>query len=155
MYAGLPVAYTTFLAYDEVAHHSGIERPDALSTLRQVDRQIGRIAAARRYAPRPYRLVVLSDHGQSQGATFLERYGDLARGGRARGRERRRSRPPPRPRRGARLPRRLADRGLGGRLADGRRGAAHRAGRTVDGAVQLGEGRRHADGDGTSCPRSW
>ena len=75
MYAGLPVAYTTFLAYDEVAHHSGIERPDALTTLRLVDRQIGRIAAARRYAPRPYRLVVLSDHGQSQGATFLNRYG--------------------------------------------------------------------------------
>src|SRR3954447_3193477 len=75
MYAGLPVAYTTFLAYDEVAHHSGIERPDALSTLRAVDRQIGRIAAARRDAPRPYRLVVLSDHGQSQGATFKDRYG--------------------------------------------------------------------------------
>jgi uncharacterized membrane protein YvlD (DUF360 family) len=75
MYAGLPVAYTTFLAYDEVAHHSGIERADALSTLRQVDRQIGRIEAARRHAPRPYRLVVLSDHGQSQGATFLQRYG--------------------------------------------------------------------------------
>jgi uncharacterized membrane protein YvlD (DUF360 family) len=75
MYAGLPVAYTTFLAYDEVAHHSGIERSDALATLREVDRQIGRIAAARRYAPRPYRLVVLSDHGQSQGAPFLDRYG--------------------------------------------------------------------------------
>jgi uncharacterized membrane protein YvlD (DUF360 family) len=75
MYAGLPVAYTTFLAYDEVAHHSGIERADTLATLRQVDRQIGRIAAARQYAPRPYRLVVLSDHGQSQGATFLDRYG--------------------------------------------------------------------------------
>jgi uncharacterized membrane protein YvlD (DUF360 family) len=75
MYAGLPVAYTTFLAYDEVAHHSGVERADALATLRQVDRQLGRIAAARRYAPRPYRLVVLSDHGQSQGATFLQRYG--------------------------------------------------------------------------------
>ena len=26
-------------------------------------------------APRPYRLVVLSDHGQSQGDTFLDRYG--------------------------------------------------------------------------------
>jgi hypothetical protein len=74
MYAGLPVAYTTFLAYDEVAHHSGIERVDALATLRAVDRQIGRIAAARKDAPRPYRLVVLSDHGQSQGATFLDRY---------------------------------------------------------------------------------
>jgi hypothetical protein len=75
LYAGRPVAYTTFLAYDEVAHHSGIERHDALSTLRQVDRQIGRIESAREHAPRPYRLVVLSDHGQSQGATFLQRYG--------------------------------------------------------------------------------
>ncbi len=75
MYAGLPVAYTTFLAYDEVAHHSGIERADTLATLRQVDRQIERIDGARRFAPRPYRLLVLSDHGQSQGATFKARYG--------------------------------------------------------------------------------
>jgi uncharacterized membrane protein YvlD (DUF360 family) len=75
LYAGRPVAYTTFLAYDEVAHHSGIERADALATLRRVDRQIARIEAAARQAPRPYRLVVLSDHGQSQGDTFLERYG--------------------------------------------------------------------------------
>jgi uncharacterized membrane protein YvlD (DUF360 family) len=75
MYAGRPVAYTTFLGYDEVAHHSGIERSETLATLRQVDRQIGRIAAAARDAPRPYRFVVLSDHGQSQGATFLDRYG--------------------------------------------------------------------------------
>ena len=48
MYAGRPVVYTTFLAYDEVAHHSGIERPETLATLRQVDRQMGRIAAAAR-----------------------------------------------------------------------------------------------------------
>jgi len=75
MYAGRPVAYTTFLGYDEVAHHSGIERPETLATLRQVDRQISRIAAAARDAPRAYRFVVLSDHGQSQGATFLDRYG--------------------------------------------------------------------------------
>jgi uncharacterized membrane protein YvlD (DUF360 family) len=75
LYAGLPVAYTTFLAYDEVAHHSGIERPETLATLRQVDRQIGRIAAAARYAPRPYKFVILSDHGQSQGSTFRDRYG--------------------------------------------------------------------------------
>ncbi len=76
MYAGRPVVYTTFLAYDEVAHHSGIERPDALSTLRALDRQIGRLAAAAPSAAREYRLVVLSDHGQSQGATFLDRYGE-------------------------------------------------------------------------------
>jgi uncharacterized membrane protein YvlD (DUF360 family) len=73
--AGRPTVYTTFLAYDEVAHHSGIERADALAVLHDLDRQIARIAAACADAPRPYRLVVLSDHGQSQGETFLDRYG--------------------------------------------------------------------------------
>ena len=73
--AGRPVVYTTFLAYDEVAHHSGIERADALVVLHDLDRQVARIAAACADAPRPYRLVVLSDHGQSQGETFRDRYG--------------------------------------------------------------------------------
>ena len=75
LYAGRPVGYTTFLAYDEVAHHSGVERVDALAVLRRLDRQIARIAAAADDAARQYHLVVLSDHGQSQGATFLDRYG--------------------------------------------------------------------------------
>jgi uncharacterized membrane protein YvlD (DUF360 family) len=74
--AGRPTIYTTFLAYDEVAHHSGIERPDSLAVLRDLDRQIARIARACADAPRPYRLVVLSDHGQSQGETFRDRYGE-------------------------------------------------------------------------------
>jgi uncharacterized membrane protein YvlD (DUF360 family) len=74
--AGRPTIYTTFLAYDEVAHHSGIERPDSLAVLRDLDRQIARIARACADAPRPYRLVVLSDHGQSQGESFRDRYGE-------------------------------------------------------------------------------
>ncbi len=74
--AGRPVVYTTFLAYDEVAHHSGVERPDTLAVLRRVDRAIDTIASAVPHAPRPYKLVVLSDHGQSQGATFFQRYGE-------------------------------------------------------------------------------
>jgi uncharacterized membrane protein YvlD (DUF360 family) len=74
--AGRPTIYTTFLAYDEVAHHSGVERHDVLAVLRDLDRQIARIAAACPEAPRPYRLVVLSDHGQSQGETFRDRYGE-------------------------------------------------------------------------------
>ncbi len=74
--AGRPTIYTTFLAYDEVAHHSGIERHDALAVLRDLDRQIARVACACAEAPRPYRLVVLSDHGQSQGETFRDRYGE-------------------------------------------------------------------------------
>ncbi len=73
--SGRPVLYTTFLAYDEVAHHSGIERHDTLAVLHDLDRQIARIALACEQAPRPYRLVVLSDHGQSQGETFRDRYG--------------------------------------------------------------------------------
>jgi uncharacterized membrane protein YvlD (DUF360 family) len=75
VHAGRPVLYTTFLAYDEVAHHSGVERPDTLAVLRIVDLEIARIAAAAARARRPYEIVVLSDHGQSQGATFLQRYG--------------------------------------------------------------------------------
>jgi hypothetical protein len=46
-----------------------------MGVLRDVDHQIGRIAAASRAAPRRYEIVVLSDHGQTQGATFRERYG--------------------------------------------------------------------------------
>jgi uncharacterized membrane protein YvlD (DUF360 family) len=75
MMAGLPVVYTTFLAYDEVAHHSGVERADTLAVLRHVDHQLARVERAAADAPRPYRIVVLADHGQSQGATFLQRYG--------------------------------------------------------------------------------
>ncbi len=73
---GRPVVYTTFLAYDEVAHHSGLERSDTLAVLRRVDRAIGQIVAAVPHAPRPYRVAVLSDHGQSQGATFRQRFGE-------------------------------------------------------------------------------
>ena len=73
--AGRPAVYTTFLGYDEVAHHSGIERRDTIGVLAGIDRELERIATAVREAPRPYRLVVLSDHGQSQGATFRARAG--------------------------------------------------------------------------------
>jgi len=72
---GRPVVYATFSSYDEVAHHSGLERADTLEALRKLDQQFGRIARARRYAPRPYEIVVLSDHGQTQGATFKQRNG--------------------------------------------------------------------------------
>ncbi len=75
MMRGRPAVYATFSSYDEVAHHSGLERPDTLEALRKLDQQFGRIDRARRFAPRPYELVVLSDHGQTQGATFKQRNG--------------------------------------------------------------------------------
>ncbi len=75
MMGGRPAVYATFSSYDEVAHHSGLERRDTLEALRKLDQQFGRIERARRFAPRPYHLVVLSDHGQTQGATFKQRNG--------------------------------------------------------------------------------
>ena len=75
MMKGRPAIYATFSGYDEVAHHSGLERADTLEALRKLDEQFGRLARACRYAPRPYELVVLSDHGQTQGATFKQRNG--------------------------------------------------------------------------------
>src|SRR6187431_3800636 len=75
MMRGRPAVYATFSSYDEVAHHSGLERPDTLEALRKLDHEFGRIDRARRFAPRPYEIVVLSDHGQTQGATFLQRNG--------------------------------------------------------------------------------
>jgi hypothetical protein len=72
---GRPAIYTTFLGYDEVAHHSGLERTSAVWILRGIDRQFARIERAVQDAPRPYHFVVLSDHGQSQGAPFRQRYG--------------------------------------------------------------------------------
>jgi hypothetical protein len=69
------VVYATLSSYDEVAHHSGLERADTLEALRKLDQHFARIGRARRFAPRPYKLVVLSDHGQTQGATFKQRNG--------------------------------------------------------------------------------
>jgi hypothetical protein len=66
--------YCDFTDYDEVAHHAGPTRPESVASLAGVDRAFAvleRIAAA---ASRPYHFVVLSDHGQSQGATFKQRY---------------------------------------------------------------------------------
>ncbi len=75
MFSGRAVSYSTFVAYDEVAHHSGVMDPGALDVLHKLDLHFARVESAIAQAPRPYYLVVLSDHGQSQGATFLQRYG--------------------------------------------------------------------------------
>jgi uncharacterized membrane protein YvlD (DUF360 family) len=75
MMKGRPAVYATFSSYDEVAHHSGLERADTMEALRKLDQQFGRIDRARAYAARPYEIVVLSDHGQTQGATFKQRNG--------------------------------------------------------------------------------
>ena len=76
MVRGTPVIYMDYTDYDEIAHHSGPERPESLDALDGVDRELRTLAKAAGDAARPYRFVILADHGQSLGATFLQRYGD-------------------------------------------------------------------------------
>src|SRR6478672_5236506 len=75
MYRGTNVIYADFTDYDELAHHCGPERVESFEALDGVDGAIANLIKAIDDAPRPYKLVVLSDHGQSLGETFLQRYG--------------------------------------------------------------------------------
>lgn len=75
MYRGVSSVYCTIFAYDEVAHHSGIDRIDAFKVLTRIDHMIGMLRRESAHAARPYHIVVLSDHGQSMGATFRQRNG--------------------------------------------------------------------------------
>jgi uncharacterized membrane protein YvlD (DUF360 family) len=75
MLLGVPYCYATLAGYDEVAHHSGLDRHDTLTVLRKIDSRFHKLENVAQIAPRDYRFVVLSDHGQTQGATFLQRYG--------------------------------------------------------------------------------
>lgn len=75
MYRGSPAIYADYLGYDEVAHHAGPERPEAMAQLDQVDRMVRSLSRAAEQAPRRYHFILLSDHGQTQGAPFEDRYG--------------------------------------------------------------------------------
>nr|WP_202497817.1 alkaline phosphatase family protein [Streptomyces sp. SID5469] len=75
MLAGRNAVYADLVGYDEVAHHSGPRSRDAAKVLERLDRSLALIAKVAEHAPRPYRVVVLSDHGQSPGETFQTRYG--------------------------------------------------------------------------------
>ena len=68
-------AYATYVGYDEVAHHSGIRDNDVWSVLKEIDLEINRLENAESISKRPYEFVILSDHGQGNGATFKQRYG--------------------------------------------------------------------------------
>ncbi|WP_037840698.1 phage holin family protein [Streptomyces sp. NRRL WC-3549] len=85
LFAGRTTVYADLVAYDEVAHHSGPRSRDAEKVLKRLDRSLGLIERAAEHAPRTYRIVLLSDHGQSPGETFAGKYGltlkDLVRAG--------------------------------------------------------------------------
>ncbi|NJQ02870.1 phage holin family protein [Streptomyces zingiberis] len=113
--AGRSVVYADLVAYDEVAHHSGPHSRDAQQVLARLDRSVRLIVRAAAHAPRPYHVVLLSDHGQSPGRTFADAHGttlkELVHAG-CRG-----ERPDGTPRPEAR--RRTAGRHLAARRADG------------------------------------
>jgi uncharacterized membrane protein YvlD (DUF360 family) len=72
---GTPILYADFVDYDELAHHAGPERLESLRSLTGVDQALASLERAAASGPREYSIVVVSDHGQSQGATFRQRYG--------------------------------------------------------------------------------
>ena len=76
MVGDVDVAYSTYLGYDEIAHHSGVRDNDAWFALREMDKQIKHLTDANKYCPRQYQFVIQSDHGQTNGATFTQRYGE-------------------------------------------------------------------------------
>ena len=75
MIGDIDVAYSTYLGYDEIAHHSGVRDEDAWFALKGMDKQIKRLLNGNKYSPREYQFVIQSDHGQTNGATFKQRYG--------------------------------------------------------------------------------
>lgn len=75
MIGKVDIVYSTYPGYDEIAHHSGVRDKDAWNALKNTDKQIQRLMDAVEYAPRPYQFVIQSDHGQGNGATFKQRYG--------------------------------------------------------------------------------
>ncbi len=71
----IDTAYATYMGYDEIAHHSGVEDPDVWGVLKQIDLQFSRLQSTIEMSDRDYEILILSDHGQSKGATFKQRYG--------------------------------------------------------------------------------
>ena len=77
MMRGSRSIYVDFVDYDEIAHHAGVTRAESLAAFYGLDdvlRSIEQVVDAD-ITPRPYHVVLVSDHGQSQGATFLQRFG--------------------------------------------------------------------------------
>ena len=75
MRKGTKSIYVDYVDYDEIAHHAGMFRPEAMAALEGLDRVLGTLERLSTRAARRYHIVVVSDHGQSQGQTFRDRFG--------------------------------------------------------------------------------
>ncbi len=77
MMTGAKSIYVDFVDYDEIAHHAGVTRRESMDSLYGLDRVLAGLEtlATSGAPPRRYHIVLVSDHGQSQGATFKQRNG--------------------------------------------------------------------------------
>ncbi|MEO8194032.1 MAG: alkaline phosphatase family protein [Gemmatimonadales bacterium] len=77
VYLGVPVIYSTFMQYDELAHHFGPSSKQALGDLRRTDARISEIwRMARMAGGRQYDIVILSDHGMTPAQSYRVRFGE-------------------------------------------------------------------------------
>jgi uncharacterized membrane protein YvlD (DUF360 family) len=71
MVRGVPVIYSNFVGYDEVAHFSGPDTYASQISLAAFDRQLRRLRRrAQAASPIRYDMVLLSDHGQAPSLPF-------------------------------------------------------------------------------------
>ncbi|WP_322919149.1 phage holin family protein [Nocardioides renjunii] len=75
MMRGARSIYVDYVDYDEIAHHAGGTRIESLAALGGLDQVFAVLHKVAERAPRRYHVVVLSDHGQSQGEPFAARHG--------------------------------------------------------------------------------
>ena len=77
IYLGVPVIYSTFMQYDELAHHFGPTSRMALGDIRRTDARIREIwRMIRLSGGRGYDLVILSDHGMTPSRSYRVEYGE-------------------------------------------------------------------------------
>jgi len=77
VYLGVPIIYSTFMQYDELAHHFGPSSKQALADLRRTDARIAEIwRMAQLAGGRGYDLVILSDHGMTPALSYRVEYGE-------------------------------------------------------------------------------
>jgi uncharacterized membrane protein YvlD (DUF360 family) len=75
MRKGTKCIYADYVDYDEIAHHAGMVRLESLAALDGLDRVLATLERVAAHGARRYHIVVLSDHGQSQGQPFRDRFG--------------------------------------------------------------------------------
>jgi hypothetical protein len=77
VYLGVPIIYSTFMQYDELAHHFGPSSKQALADLRRTDARIAEIwRMAQLAGGRGYDLVILSDHGMTPALSYRVQYAE-------------------------------------------------------------------------------